>query len=262
MKLQDIHDLERYEVEGKKGVYFLFNGPSLVYIGQSTNIEGRVVSHRKDKVFDSYSYILIADDQERIEEEKLLIMKHNPIYNKTVSKKKKIRLRAFCHFYGVDFDTILNQLSDAGIEPAHTSKLGDPMADVYFLHDLSPFVRDTKERIKRERKATFKEKMREYNEHLKEMDQGRGILIHNADATRLIKGEEYSKALYASIIRATELYQMGQDVDEVVEELQSQAVDGETLKRILLKEKGYLHNKRVLYKALKEEVHSKQMKSG
>ena len=46
-------------VEMKKiiGIYFLFNGENVCYIGQSTNIFNRIADHSRDKTFTHYGYI-------------------------------------------------------------------------------------------------------------------------------------------------------------------------------------------------------------
>jgi hypothetical protein len=46
------------------GVYFLFDGDEIVYVGQSTDVHSRVASHRLSwKQFDSYTYIPCRIDQ-------------------------------------------------------------------------------------------------------------------------------------------------------------------------------------------------------
>lgn len=39
------------------GIYFLFDGDEIVYVGQSVDIMTRVGAHLRDKVFDSFNYI-------------------------------------------------------------------------------------------------------------------------------------------------------------------------------------------------------------
>jgi hypothetical protein len=62
------------------GIYFLIKDSRIVYIGQSTNIEKRVISHKYDKDFDSYRTIL-CDSQMLLHYEKRLIKYFKPILN-------------------------------------------------------------------------------------------------------------------------------------------------------------------------------------
>ena len=63
------------------GVYFLFKGDEIVYIGKSINIIGRVMSHTKDKDFDTWCYIPI-DELEQGPIEEMAIQRYKPKYNK------------------------------------------------------------------------------------------------------------------------------------------------------------------------------------
>lgn len=46
------------------GVYFLFDGNRIVYVGQSTNVLGRIGTHAQaGKKFDSFSYMEVEKDQ-------------------------------------------------------------------------------------------------------------------------------------------------------------------------------------------------------
>jgi hypothetical protein len=44
------------------GIYFLISDDEIVYIGQSINVISRVASHKKDKEFDSFSYVEVPKD--------------------------------------------------------------------------------------------------------------------------------------------------------------------------------------------------------
>lgn len=80
--LQEIKQLNRYSVGVTPGVYFLFNNNDLVYVGESEDIHRRVGQHRKDKEYDSYSFILQEDPHLRKRIEKAYIEQLNPLYNK------------------------------------------------------------------------------------------------------------------------------------------------------------------------------------
>ena len=66
-----------------KGLYFLYNGDELVYIGKSSNIFSRVGQHIREniKMFDNWNYKIIENDKERDEMEGYLIEIFKPKYN-------------------------------------------------------------------------------------------------------------------------------------------------------------------------------------
>lgn len=65
------------------GVYFLCDGPLLVYIGQSVNPMARIAQHRKDKEF-THAFLLPIPESELDKIEGALIRKLNPKYNNAV----------------------------------------------------------------------------------------------------------------------------------------------------------------------------------
>jgi hypothetical protein len=79
-----------YEYRKKiMGVYFLFLQDVLVYVGQSVDIEDRVLEHTKTKVFDKYTYLECGKD-ELDNTERHYINKFKPFYNGTDNKKPLI----------------------------------------------------------------------------------------------------------------------------------------------------------------------------
>ena len=50
-------NLTKNELKKIRGVYFLYRGEEIVYIGQSINITKRIWTHASEKEFDSYRYI-------------------------------------------------------------------------------------------------------------------------------------------------------------------------------------------------------------
>ncbi len=112
-KLKELSNISYY-------LYFLFNKNKLVYIGQTNNINKRLVDHkRKDnsytgvirKVFDRYYAISSLSDKITKKWEKILIKKLKPKYNighdKDAKYKKKWvkkkwsdkRIKEFKNFY-------------------------------------------------------------------------------------------------------------------------------------------------------------------
>lgn len=66
-----------------RGIYFLFDGDEIVYIGQSENIYKRVGTHLSDKIFDSWNYIEYPDENlDELEAE--YILKYKPKYNQSI----------------------------------------------------------------------------------------------------------------------------------------------------------------------------------
>lgn len=69
------------------GVYFLFDGKEIVYVGQSADIFRRIYEHSsgrakgEKKKFDTWEYFEIADEAERLRAEHLLILALRPKYN-------------------------------------------------------------------------------------------------------------------------------------------------------------------------------------
>ncbi len=74
-------------LEGKcSGIYFLFDGEELVYIGKGWNCflgVGEATRKESDKEFTSWGFIPIDDVVEYKALAKELIKKHAPKYNKT-----------------------------------------------------------------------------------------------------------------------------------------------------------------------------------
>lgn len=63
------------------GIYFLLQNGKVVYVGQSTNVEKRLIQHRcSDKEFDSYRVMNCAHDL-LLYYEKRWIKRFKPIYN-------------------------------------------------------------------------------------------------------------------------------------------------------------------------------------
>ena len=62
-------------------VYILYNEDVIVYVGQTINIYNRLISHKRDKVFDRVRYLHCREDR-KLYWEKVLIDRYQPIYNK------------------------------------------------------------------------------------------------------------------------------------------------------------------------------------
>ena len=86
-------DHEEHQLIGNvSGVYLLYQNDDVVYVGQGWNCLLRVAEHtRKESVieFTSWRYIPIEGDQRRRAEEKKLIEKYQPRYNRQHRRAKQ-----------------------------------------------------------------------------------------------------------------------------------------------------------------------------
>ena len=80
----DLNSLTKNTIRIIRGVYFLYRGNLLVYIGSSQNILNRIPDHFSTKEFDSYSYIEINGNININKVETLFIRKYKPEYNVSV----------------------------------------------------------------------------------------------------------------------------------------------------------------------------------
>lgn len=75
------------------GVYLLFDGCEVVYVGQSKNITKRLLQHTSDKIFDGYA-VLKCDAEWLNDVEKHYIREFSPKYNEKhideeISKRRR-----------------------------------------------------------------------------------------------------------------------------------------------------------------------------
>lgn len=80
----DIEKLPRHRFRKIRWIYYLFDKWELVYVGQSESIIPRINTHSRDKKFDSYSYIEVADGIWMDDIEMSEIIKYKPKYNKYI----------------------------------------------------------------------------------------------------------------------------------------------------------------------------------
>lgn len=82
---EEIHVGKHQLVGNVSGVYLLFHDDEVVYVGQGWNCLLRVAEHtRKESTieFTSWSYIPIEGKQNRLVEERQLIERYEPRYNR------------------------------------------------------------------------------------------------------------------------------------------------------------------------------------
>lgn len=68
-------------------VYALWNKGEIVYVGQTTALAGRIKTHRKNKLFDEYSFFECRSKDEMDEAESELILTLQTKYNKAIGNK-------------------------------------------------------------------------------------------------------------------------------------------------------------------------------
>ncbi len=86
------HDLQRHYSDTSRicGIYFLFKGNDIVYIGQSVDIFSRMRTHRRVIDFDFFSFIW-CEKEELNSTELNYIQFYKPILNKNYYVGKKYR---------------------------------------------------------------------------------------------------------------------------------------------------------------------------
>lgn len=81
----DFQDEEHLE-PATSGLYLLYAGAELVYVGQSSNIGVRIVEHqRSDKAFNTFRFYPMPDLSSRLRAEGILILKYLPKYNRALN---------------------------------------------------------------------------------------------------------------------------------------------------------------------------------
>lgn len=89
LKLSDYTELDSLDINPKVGLYFLFMGQELVYIGKSIDVYSRIYTHRNNGVdFDSAKFTEIKDDDTRDFFEIKMIWDLRPKYNLSIIDPK------------------------------------------------------------------------------------------------------------------------------------------------------------------------------
>lgn len=74
-------DFQKFDLKERYVLYFLIHKDSVVYVGKTHYLESRLLAHKKDKVFDCYSFIECRNDLELDLLEFQYILFLNPKYN-------------------------------------------------------------------------------------------------------------------------------------------------------------------------------------
>lgn len=101
------------------GIYFLFDGEDIVYVGQSTEVELRIQKHRKEgrKKFDSWNFIECPatwlDDMETD-----CIIHFDPKYNKSLPRNKRfISREGIKKRFGMNWNSAKKMLNKSNVSP-------------------------------------------------------------------------------------------------------------------------------------------------
>lgn len=87
------HDLDRHYSDTSRicGIYFLFKGNDIIYIGQSVDVFSRIGQHRRAHVDFEYFSFVWCDKMDLNSTELNYILYYNPILNKNHYVGKKWR---------------------------------------------------------------------------------------------------------------------------------------------------------------------------
>lgn len=104
----NLNDLQFINTRKIKGLYFLYQNETLIYIGKSINIVFRIGQHLSDdhKMFNSFKILEVKEsiqDFELLELESAFINKYKPIYN---IQKNKNRIKDSKDIF--EFPNVLN----------------------------------------------------------------------------------------------------------------------------------------------------------
>jgi hypothetical protein len=87
--LEEYQDIIRRYIRGRNGVYALYKGDKLYYVGLATNLRGRLKQHLKDRhrgLWDRFSVYLTIGDHHIKEMESLLLRITRPAGNRQIGK--------------------------------------------------------------------------------------------------------------------------------------------------------------------------------
>src|SRR6266550_1287317 len=90
--LEEYQDIIRHYIRGRNGVYALYKGEKLYYVGLATNLRGRLKQHLRDRhrgLWDRFSVYLTIGDYHIKEMESLLLRITRPAGNKQTGKFAK-----------------------------------------------------------------------------------------------------------------------------------------------------------------------------
>ena len=119
--LQEYHELVRSLIRGKSGIYALYRGRNIYYVGLATNLMGRLKIHLRDRhhgSWDRFSVYLTGTDEHIRELEALVLRIVNPAGNRVTGRLKASR----------NLHPVLNELAKGADADRRASLLGGAVA--------------------------------------------------------------------------------------------------------------------------------------
>lgn len=135
--IYDDEELWQMEIEIRKNrmpvpeiysfLYFLYDGDELAYVGQTRHgVMSRIMSHKKDKVFDSISYIKRVPEEDLSDLEATFIMRYRPKYNTSLPPNNRfMSIDKVGKAVKASSNKVRKYASDNGISPAFGKYLFD-----------------------------------------------------------------------------------------------------------------------------------------
>lgn len=106
----------KYEM--KPCIYFLVSENEIVYVGQTLSLPNRLLSHKKNKEFDSY-YAYECEKEDMTKLECYFIIKFNPKYNKLLpwESDEYLTLNMLKNRFGIGKIKAKKMITSKGAEP-------------------------------------------------------------------------------------------------------------------------------------------------
>lgn len=123
MVYQELDELRKHSkhIDHLAGVYLLWLNDELVYVGQSINGTSRIMDHRKDKVYNRYTWISVSleelDDIERF-----FIKKYRPKYNVS---NPRYSLKVVAKFFGMSPTNMLEYTKTTPVKRTQVETIRD-----------------------------------------------------------------------------------------------------------------------------------------
>lgn len=121
-KVDDIYGNTKFPIEGEPCVYFLKDElKNIVYVGQTISLRKRIMTHENSEIdFCYFSFCNVKDKNELSDLEAIMIVKHEPLHNKTLPKNNIYTTKAKANTYLISvIDKYLDKLD---IIYSHISK--------------------------------------------------------------------------------------------------------------------------------------------
>src|SRR5687768_7340745 len=153
--LEEYQDIIKQYIRGRNGVYALYKGEKLYYVGLATNLRGRLKQHLKDRhrgAWDRFSVYLTIGDRHIKEMESLLLRITRPAGNKQIGKFA--RCENLVRQFARDIKTLQREELTSILGVKRKAVAGRDSADDRPV--LAPYVRDIRRhRLRGRHKGKF-----------------------------------------------------------------------------------------------------------